>query len=58
VKVEDVSRIVAKTLVGGEILNDLLIADSCLNSVDCPHRRPVTSATPRAEARGLGGEIS
>ncbi|WP_422930668.1 (2Fe-2S) ferredoxin domain-containing protein [Singulisphaera sp. PoT] len=40
VTVKDVSRIVKKTLVGGEILNDLLIADSCLNNPDCPHRRP------------------
>ena len=36
----DVPRIVARTLVAGEILNDLLIADSCLNTADCPHRRP------------------
>jgi (2Fe-2S) ferredoxin len=39
VKLVDVSRIVAKTVVGGEILSDLLIADSCLNNPDCPHRR-------------------
>jgi (2Fe-2S) ferredoxin len=38
VKVEDVPRIVAKTIVGGEILNDLVIADDCLNNPDCPHR--------------------
>ncbi len=38
VKVEDVPRIVAKTILGGEILNDLLIADDCLNNPDCPHR--------------------
>jgi (2Fe-2S) ferredoxin len=42
VKIEDVERIVAKTLVGGEILSDLVIADSCLNNADCPHRRPVS----------------
>jgi (2Fe-2S) ferredoxin len=40
VTVEDVPRIVHRTLVGGEILNDLLILDSCLNNPDCPHRRP------------------
>src|SRR5262249_3448604 len=37
VTVEDVPRIVAKTLLGGEILNDLLIPDTCLNATDCPH---------------------
>ena len=41
VTVEDVPRIVQKTLVGGEILNDLLIPDSCLNNPKCPHRQPV-----------------
>ena len=40
VRVEDVPRIVAKTLVGGGILVDLLIPESCLNNADCPHRRP------------------
>lgn len=40
VKVEDVPRIVEKTIVGGEVLSDLLIDDSCLNNPDCPHRRP------------------
>lgn len=40
VTVDDVPRIVTKTLIGGEILNDLLIADSCLNNSNCPHRRP------------------
>lgn len=38
VTVADVPRIVAKTLLGGEILNDLLIADDCLNNPNCPHR--------------------
>ena len=39
VTIGDVSRIVAKTIVGGEVLNDLVIADSCLNNPDCPHRQ-------------------
>jgi hypothetical protein len=43
-----VPRIVAKTILGGEILNDLLIADDCLNNPDCPHRADTT----RREARG------
>jgi (2Fe-2S) ferredoxin len=40
VTVADVPRIVATTLLGGEILTDLLIPDSCLNDPDCPHRIP------------------
>ncbi len=40
VTVEDVPRIVNKTLLGGEVLTDLLIDDSCLNNTECPHRRP------------------
>ena len=39
VRVEDVPRIVNRTILGGEILNDLVIADDCLNNPDCPHRR-------------------
>ena len=39
VRVEDVPRIVARTLVAGEILDDLLIPDSCLNNPACPHRK-------------------
>ena len=38
VTIDDVPRIVAKTIVGGEILNDLLIPEQCLNNPDCPHR--------------------
>jgi (2Fe-2S) ferredoxin len=34
----DVPRIVSKTIVGGEILSDLVIPDSCLNNPSCPHR--------------------
>ena len=36
---EDAARIVQKTLVEGEILEDLVIADSCLNNPGCPHRQ-------------------
>jgi (2Fe-2S) ferredoxin len=43
VRVEDVPRIVARTLIGGELLSDLLIPDSCLNNAVCPHRRPPTA---------------
>jgi (2Fe-2S) ferredoxin len=38
VRPEDVPRIVERTLVRGEILDDLLIADACLNNPECPHR--------------------
>ncbi len=38
VKPEDVSRIVTRTIAKGEILPDLVIADSCLNNPACPHR--------------------
>jgi (2Fe-2S) ferredoxin len=40
VRVEDVPRIVGRTLVGGEVLEDLRIAETCLNNPSCPHRRP------------------
>ena len=41
VSVADVPRIVEQTIIGGLILDDLRIADTCLNSPDCPHRRPL-----------------
>jgi (2Fe-2S) ferredoxin len=40
VTIEDVPRIVERTILDGEILDDLQIADSCLNNADCPHRKP------------------
>lgn len=46
VRIEDVPRIVEKTILGGEVLDDLMIADECLNNPQCPHRAP-----PQAEAR-------
>lgn len=39
VQAADVPRIVARTLIGGEVLDDLRIADDCLNNPECPHRR-------------------
>jgi (2Fe-2S) ferredoxin len=42
----DVPRIVARTVVAGEILDDLLIPESCLNNPSCPHRKP-------AEGKGV-----
>jgi (2Fe-2S) ferredoxin len=47
VTLDDVPRIVAKTIVGGEILNDLLIPEQCLNNPDCPHRAPPAGRRPR-----------
>lgn len=38
VTVEDVPRIVERTILKGEILHDLQIAESCLNNPRCPHR--------------------
>lgn len=38
VRVQDVPRIVARTLAAGEILDDLLIPENCLNNPSCPHR--------------------
>jgi len=41
VTIDDVPRIVEETVVGGRILEDLLIAEDCLNNRDCPHIRGV-----------------
>ena len=35
---EDATRIVERTIVAGEVIDDLAIADDCLNNPDCPHR--------------------
>jgi (2Fe-2S) ferredoxin len=47
VTLDDVPRIVNKTILGGEVLSDLLIADVCLNNADCPHRGGMTRSEPR-----------
>jgi (2Fe-2S) ferredoxin len=39
VTVDDVPRIVEETILGGRILEDLQIAEGCLNNRDCPHIR-------------------
>lgn len=39
VGVEDVPRIVSETMIGNRIVDDLRIADECLNNPECPHRR-------------------
>ncbi len=38
VRPEDAARIVERTVVRGEILDELSIADECLNNPSCPHR--------------------
>jgi (2Fe-2S) ferredoxin len=38
VTLTDVPRIVSRTILGGEILEDLVIPESCLNNPNCPHR--------------------
>jgi (2Fe-2S) ferredoxin len=38
VTVGDVPRIVERTIVGGEVIEELRIPDSCLNNPACPHR--------------------
>jgi (2Fe-2S) ferredoxin len=45
VTLADVPRIVARTVVAGEVLDDLVIPDSCLNNPDCPHRTQQRGAT-------------
>jgi len=47
VTIGDVPRIVAKTIAGGEVLNDLVIPDSCLNNPDCPHRQDAARSKER-----------
>ena len=37
VTVEDVPRIVEQTLINGEVIEELVIANECLNNPNCPH---------------------
>lgn len=39
VTIDDVPRIVEETVVGGRLLEDLLIAETCLNNPNCEHIR-------------------
>lgn len=38
VKPSDAERIISQTVVKGELLQDLLIDENCLNSPNCPHK--------------------
>ncbi len=46
VRIEDVPRIIDETIVKAVVLEDLVIADGCLNDPNCPHvqarKRPGT----------------
>jgi (2Fe-2S) ferredoxin len=48
VTIADVSRIVASTIMRGEIVSELLIPDECLNNPGCPHR----AGKPRSDSGG------
>jgi (2Fe-2S) ferredoxin len=48
VTIADVPRIVANTIMRGEIVSDLLIPDECLNNPGCPHR----GGKPRSNSGG------
>lgn len=41
----DVPRIIDETVVNGRVLDDLLIADQCLNNPSCPHIQARKSET-------------
>lgn len=44
VKPEDVNEIVKEHLVGGRIVERLRLAESCVNTANCPHRLTPTKA--------------
>ncbi len=43
VRIEDVPRIVEETIQQGRVLEDLRIADGCLNNPNCEHRSQAPS---------------
>ena len=49
VTLEDVPRIVEETFVKGRVLEDLRIADECLNNPDCEHVRARRTAAEGAD---------
>jgi len=52
VRAEDVARIVSETMIEGRVVNDLRIAEDCLNNPACPHRQP-----EGAERRERGADV-
>lgn len=49
VTVEDVPRIIETTIINGQVLEDLVIAESCLNNPACEHIRPAKAPNPVGE---------
>ena len=49
----DVEEIVQEHILGGRIVERLIIADSCLNTVACPHK-PAPVQAPKGEHGGPG----
>ena len=49
VTLEDIPRIVDETIIGGVVLEDLVIAESCLNNRSCEH---ITGGESRGMADG------
>jgi len=50
VTLKDISRIIEETILGGRVLEDLLISDECLNNPDCEHIRSRTAEREAASA--------
>jgi (2Fe-2S) ferredoxin len=52
VRLDDVSRIIDETILNGVILDDLVIASTCLNNSSCPHvlARKAAAEAVKAEA--------
>ncbi len=44
VTIDDVPRIIEETVISGRILDDLLIADECLNNPNCEHIQAMRAA--------------
>lgn len=47
VTLDDVSRIIEETVIQGRILDDLKIADACLNNPNCEHACSQREDTPK-----------
>jgi (2Fe-2S) ferredoxin len=54
VTLADVPRIIEQTIVGGVILEDLLIRDECLNNPHCPHVEAAKAKVQSPESRVEG----
>lgn len=54
VQISDVPRILDETVMGGRILEDLLIPGACLNNGQCADRRPETRGAACASCERQG----